>query len=365
MKTLILSVITLYAIALSATAQNSDTRVFQLSFISPFGTNGLHSHLITNSVSFNLLGGYSYGNTAFEFGGLYNVNIHLTKGIQFAGIANYTGQSHRAVHLAGVINIATKGTVAAQLGGVANITKGASAQIGGVINMADSVKGTQIAGVINTAKQVKGTQIAGVANIASQGSVGTQIGTIFNSAQRIRGTQIGLINNADSCDGVQIGLINIVKYHGKHEFELSFSEALNTAVSFKLGSNKLYTIFSVGINYLNEPVQYAYGVGLGTHQNWGRMWGSQIEIAGYQLSEDGEFQGGLNLLGQLKLTASKQIANHCSLFLGPVLNMTLSDYVHPKTGKIGTSLAPYTVWEQTNGKTNMKAWIGFTAGLRF
>lgn len=45
--------------------------------------------------------------------------------------------------------------------------------------------------------------------------------------------------------------------------------------------------------------------------------------------------------------------------------MTISDYVNPETGKIGTLLAPYTIWEQASGKTNMKGWIGFTAGVRF
>lgn len=365
MKKLILSLILLSTITLSATAQKTNTRTFQLSFIAPFGTNGLNSHLVTNKVSFNILGGHSYGNTAFEFGGLYNANIHQTKGVQFAGIVNYSGQSLHAVQIAGVTNIAAKGTVGTQMSGVVNVAKDASSQIGGVVNIASAVKGAQIAGVVNAAKQVEGTQIAGVGNISSQGSVGSQIGTIFNSARRVKGVQIGLINYADSCDGVQVGLINIVKHGGKQEFEVSFSEALNTAVSFKLGTNKLYTIFSVGINYIDKPTEYAYGVGLGTHQNWGRNWGSQIEAVGYQLSEDGRFQGGLDLLGQFKFTVSKQIANHFKVFFGPVLNMTISNYVNPETGQIGSSLAPYTVWEQTNGKTNMKAWVGFTAGVRF
>lgn len=379
MKKLILPVIILCTLALPATAQNNETRTFQLSFISPLGTNGLSSHSVTNKTSFNILGGYSYGNTAFEFGGIYNANIHLTKGLQFAGIVNYSGLSHRAVQIAGVTNIAAKGTVGAQIGGVANAAKNAAAQISGVINIAEKVEGTQIAGVANAAQQLNGaqiagvintakqagTQIAGVGNIASQGSVSTQIGSIFNSARKVRAVQIGLINYADSCDGIQIGLINVVKHGGKQEFETSFSEALNTALSFKLGTNKLYTIFSAGINYLNEPLQYAYGIGLGTHQNWRRNWGSQIETIGYQLSEDGKFQGGIDLLAQFKFTVSKQIANRFKIFAGPVLNMTISDYVNPETGETGSQLAPYTIWEQTNASTNMKAWIGFSAGLRF
>lgn len=380
MKKKILSALLLCMIALSASAQHKETRVFQLSFISPFGTNGLNSYLVTNKISLNLLGGYSYGNTAVEFGGLYNANTHMTKGVQFAGILNYSGQSFDAVQIAGVTNIAARGVVGSQVGAVANVAQDASSQLSGVVNVASEVSGAQIAGVVNTAKEVeglqlagvinaagevKGTQLAGVGNIALQGSVVAQIGTVFNTAREVKGAQVGLINYADNCAGVQIGLINIVKHGGKHEFEISVSDALNTAVSFKLGSNKLYTIFSVGVNYINKPLQYAYGVGLGTHQNWGRNWGSQIEVAGYQLSEEGRFQGGLDLLGQFKFTVSKQLANHFKVFFGPIFNMTISNYVNPMTGKIGGSLAPYTVWEQTNGKTNLQAWVGFVAGVRF
>lgn len=348
MKKKIFSIILFSAAALSALAQNDNKR-FHLSFISPFGTNGTRSHLVTNKISLNLLGGHSYGNMAFELGGLYNANIHLTKGVQFAGILNFSGHSYHAVQFAGVTNISTKG--------------GSGAQIGGVVNVANDAN-TQISGVVNVAKQVKGIQVAAVGNIASRDAT-TQIGTIFNSAKRVKGVQIGLFNYADTCDGVQIGFINIVKNGGKHEFEVAFSEALNTTISFKLGTDKLYTIFSGGVSYLNKPIEYAYGVGLGTHQNWGKRWGSQVEAIGYQLTEEGKFKGGLDLLTQLKFTVSKQIANHFKVFAGPVFNATISDYVNPDTGKIGSSLAQYTMWEQTNGKTNLKAWLGFTAGARF
>ena len=308
-----------YCVTASSSSAQNDNKLIHLSLLSPLGTNGTRSHLTTNKVSLNLLGGYSYGNTALELGGLYNANRHFTKGLQFAGILNYTGQSLNAVQFAGVANISAKGTVGAQIGGVANVAHDASVQIGGVVNVA---------------KQVKGVQI-------------------------------GVVNYADSCDGVQIGLINVVKKGGKREFEVAFSEALNTTVSFKLGTDKLYTIFSGGVSYLNKPVEYAYGIGFGSHQNWTKNWGSQIELIGYQLSEEGKFQGGLDLLTQLKFSVSKQIANHFKIFAGPVLNMTISDYIDPTTGEIGNSVASYTIWERTSGKTNLKAWIGFTAGVRF
>jgi transposase len=54
-----------------------------------------------------------------------------------------------------------------------------------------------------------------------------------------------------------IGLINIAKHRGKYEFEVSFSESINTAISFKIGTDKFYTIFSGGINYFLSTIEYA------------------------------------------------------------------------------------------------------------
>lgn len=399
MKKIILQVILCCLSATVLFAQASKERAFQISFLSPIGTNGLESHLTTNKVSINILGGYSYGNTILELGSLYNINLHLTKGCLLSGIANYSGYAENATQIAGVVNIAAQGTVAAQISGflnsakqvkgvqiagavnhtqhaenatqiagVANIaSQGAVAtQISGFLNSAKQVKGVQIAGVINHSQHAENaTQIAGIGNIAPQGEIATQIGGIFNSAKRVKGVQIGLVNYADTCDGVAIGLINIVKKGGKHEFEVSLSEALNTSVSFKLGTNKLYTIFSAGINYLDNPVEYAYGFGLGTHLDWKKNWGNQIEVMGYQITEDGKFQDGFNMLTQLRLTVSKQISNHFKVFAGPVLNMTISDYENPVTGELGSTLAPWSMWKNKIGNTHLNSWIGFSAGVRF
>lgn len=320
MKTIILSALICFSSMLSM-AQSNQERDFQLSFIAPFGTNGTQSHLTTNKISVNLLGGYSYSNTVFEFGGLYNVNTHLTKGFQFAGIANYSGNSENAAQFAGITNIAAGGTTPFQFAGIANV--------------ADEVTGLQFAGIANVAKRVKGVQF-------------------------------GLFNYAEESDGVSIGLINIVKNGGKQEFEVSFSEALNTAVSFKLGTDKFYTIFSGGVNYINKPTEYAAGLGFGTHINWKKGWGNQIEAMGYALTENGSFETkGINMLTQLKFTVSKELAPHFKVFAGPVVNMTISDYVNPETGAIGSSLSPWSMWKNDNGSTRLNGWIGFTAGVRF
>ncbi len=69
-------------------------------------------------------------------------------------------------------------------------------------------------------------------------------------AKKVKGVQIGLINYMEDGEaGVSIGLINVAKYGGKYEFEVSFSEAVNTMFSFRIGTDRFYTMFSGGINY--------------------------------------------------------------------------------------------------------------------
>ncbi len=322
MKKLIFSLSALCLSILTLSAQTTDSeRDFQISFVSPFGTNGMQSHLITNKYSINILGGYSAGNRVLELGSLYNVNSNYTSGLQAAGLVNYSGMSNHAVHLAGLVNIAAGGETSFQGAGIANVAK--------------SVKGVQAAGIINVAGEVDGVQL-------------------------------GLINIAGSYEGgVPIGLINIVKENGKQEFELSFSEAINTAVSFKLGTDHLYTIFSAGVNYIQQPIEYAVGLGFGTHIDWKEGWGNQIEIMGYALTEEGSFNTGLNMLTQLKFTVSKEITEHFKVYGGPVLNMTISDYVNPITGEVGSSLAPYSLWKNSSNRTSLNSWIGFSVGVRF
>ncbi|MFI3299138.1 MAG: hypothetical protein R3Y49_05000 [Rikenellaceae bacterium] len=238
---------------------------FQLSFVTPVGTNGQNSAKTINDYSLNILGGYSYANTTFELGGLYNINKAYAIGFQLAGLVNVTGD----------------------------------------------MTGLQIAGLTNISRDVKGVQIAG----------------LFNKAKVMNGVQIGLVNYAEKSNGVQLGLINISKYGGKHEFELAYSDAINILASFRLGNDYLYTIFSGGVNFTasQEEVNYAAGIGLGTQIRWNKGWSNEVELVCYSLSDGGSFNTELNLLNQARFTFTKQFAEWFKVFAGPVVNISVSD----------------------------------------
>lgn len=203
---------------------HKNERFFQFGFFPPVSSNGMYSGKIINAISLNLIGGYSAGNKIFELGGVWNASRDYTKGIQIAGLLNYSGNSDNTVQISGLGNIATSGK--------------SPLQIGGLFNVADRVNGVQLSGLVNVAKKVKGVQI-------------------------------GLINYMEDGEaGVSIGLINVAKYGGKYEFEVSFSEAVNTMFSFRIGTDRFYTMFSGGINYFFSPLEYAIGLGFGTSIDW-------------------------------------------------------------------------------------------------
>lgn len=268
---------------------NAKERFFQFGLFPPISSNGTNSGKTVNSVSINLLGGYSAGTRIFELGGIWNASREYTKGLQIAGLMN----------------------------------------VGGHVN-------------------------------------GLQLSALVNVAKSVNGVQIGLVNYMEDGEkGVSIGLINIAKHGGKYEFEVSFSDAINTLLSFRLGTDRFYTIFSGGVNYFFSPLEYAVGLGFGTSIDWKKRWSNQIEIQAFGISNKQKLttNGTINSIIQLRLPVCKEFAKHFKVFAGPAINLALQG-----TGTDGTalpSLAPWTMWKGQWKDMQAEGWVGLSAGLRF
>lgn len=297
---------------------HENERFFQFGFFPPLSSNGMNSAKNINAISLNLIGGYSAGNKIFELGGVWNASRDYTKGIQIAGLLNYSGNSDNSVQISGLGNIAMSGK--------------SPLQIGGLFNVADRVNGVQLSGLVNVAKKVKGVQI-------------------------------GLINYMeDGEDGVSIGLINIAKYGGKYEFEVSSSEAVNTMFSFRLGTDRFYTIFSGGINYFFSPLEYAIGLGVGTSIDWIKNWSNQIEIYTFGISCEKKIRNNsTNNIIQMRFPVCKEFGKHFKIFVGPTLNIGLQGAEIAKSVK----LSPWTMWNSKWNNLQASGWIGFSGGVRF
>ena len=220
-----------------------DKRLAQFSIVPAMGTNGIQPGSYINYFSLNLFSGYSAGNYLLEIGGLSNLNVMETRGLQFAGLTNITGanayvgltskeivkqdidyaKNLTGLQFSGLLNYVHNTVYGGQFTGGMNTAKGAlwGVQIAGVYNMVKKyTTGVQIAGLYNISMQrMDGIQIASLFNYTQGLLIGTQLG-MFNSADRIEGwnsyqrgdysaVQIGLVNRARKMNGLQIGLVNL------------------------------------------------------------------------------------------------------------------------------------------------------------
>ena len=208
------------------------TRPVQISLIPGLSTNGSLNSQVTNNFSANLIGGYSSGLKGVELGGVFNIERKSVTGIQAAGVVNIAGDSVKGIQLAGIAN-----------------------------KDLDSASGLQAAGVANTAKQIKGVQLAGVINQAGKVQ-GFQAAGVLNKTHYLKGVQLGVINIADTSEGLSIGLINIV-HHGIHELSFYADEWSPLNIAFRSGTPKLYSVLFAGMNPDHDRRSYYYGYGLG------------------------------------------------------------------------------------------------------
>ncbi|HLZ88252.1 MAG TPA: hypothetical protein VKQ52_13450, partial [Puia sp.] len=208
-------------------------RPVQVCLVPLLSTNGALNSQVTNKFSVNCVGGYSAGLEGTELGGVFNIDKRKMHGVQAAGVVNIAGDSVAGVQMAGVYNQAL-----------------------------DTMKGMQAAGAVNNARFVKGVQLSGAVNVASRVE-GAQLSGGVNITRHLRGFQLGIVNIADTSEGVGIGLLNIVKHGGIHELSLYTDEFSPLNIAFRSGNKALYTIFLAGLNPGNDRRSYYTGFGLG------------------------------------------------------------------------------------------------------
>ena len=127
-------------------------RDFQVSFITPLGTNGMDFEKVENTISVNIFAGHHGGLNGIEVGGFVNSIKQNATGVQAAGFVNVVQQKTTGTQVAGFANYTSK------LEGV---------QASGFVNMAkDSVEGVQASGFANYAHNgLKGIQATGFSNV--------------------------------------------------------------------------------------------------------------------------------------------------------------------------------------------------------
>lgn len=398
----------IYILAISLSSAQTETvstqeqKVpFQLSFITPMGTNGMESHKKVNQFSINILAGYAKGLEGLEVGGFANIlgsnmtglqaagflnaNMGSARGAQFAGFTNFClGDFKTGIQGSGFANVVASDAQIFQASGFANVIIGNNngIQASGFTNFANgfngaqftgfanlnisSAVGAQIAGFTNLNHgSITGIQIAGFANINSGDVVGSQISGFFNYAPKVTGVQIGFINYANEIeDGIPIGFLSVVK-NGYRAFEVGGNESFYSSFSFKTGHRRFYNIFSLAGTVKNDQILWGWGYGVGTSFILAPKFGLQAEVVSYHVNEDEWFTDKLNMLNKVNLTFSYQVSPHLSVYAGPTFNIIVTD---KKGYEIQSSelppIAAGSVFDKTYDRERVILYPGFTLGLR-
>ncbi len=341
--------------------QDSLRRPFQISFLPYIGTNLKMSGNVINDYSLNILAGYSKGNRKLEIAGMANINGGDVSGVQIAGWFNAVRGNTRGLQIGGLYN-----TVRDTMSGI---------QIGGLVNRAHTDHGMQIAGLWNDARVNNNNyQIAGLFNTAGVGNVNVQIGGIanqadtiqttqiagiFNRARVVHGLQIGLINSATEVDGLQLGLFNFAKKGRYLSLEYSVNEVYPLNFSFKSGTSKLYTIFSVGstTNFKENNLLWTYGMGLGHRFRFNRYLGLNLEATYNQINQ-GVSEFDLNQWVKLSPTLDIPLGSHVSIGIGPSFNLLIAANQALRDQVIPVGVPTVSINNRLHG------WMGVSAGVR-
>ena len=366
------------------------TKPAQLTFIYPVGTGGVNSAENSYNLSINVLGGVTGQTKGLELGSLFNINKYGASGGQFAGIFNLTLannpdiQSNNA-QFAGIFNVTQKGKSAQfagvfnrgdiayiQAAGIFNSTNESYCQLAGIANQANTVD-FQASGIANIANTTD-CQIAGIANIAQESKC--QIAGVVNITKKGR-FQLGVINIRDTADGVSLGLINIVKKGGIMEFGIEAGEFVHTAATFRSGTQRLYSILSIGCNYTEGHYWasnngfFTTGYGLGTSFNLIGNLGLNLELtynSCYKMWEWGRTYSEYSGFTKFSPMLNYRFAKHFKIYAGPSLNIRvrrdngiLNDfyYTHPSID------IPYSMYSRLYSHSRLDMWIGVVGGIKF
>jgi hypothetical protein len=369
-----------------------DIRPFQVTFITPLGTNGTAAPQIINRLSLNILAGYNGGVDGFELGGFLNLSADYVKGVQIAGFGNIVGGNIDAAQIAGFMNIDGGDVSGLQTAGFINIAGGSTdaLQIGGFANLSGDFEGVQVSGFGNIAGETNGVQVAGFGNLAEE-SEGIQVGGFMNISHDLKGLQVGgflnaandidgiqtagflnvaknvkgvqiagFLNICDTIDGIAIAPVNIVKNGGYRRFEFWGNETFFMNTSFKIGVKHFYTVYTLGFRPVSNDFNTAVGFGVGTNIALGTDNSIDIEAHTYTVNRNFWEHWYYNFLNQLRVSFNYQIYEHFSIFAGPTFNILVAD-IEPYADDI----APSWAFSIADRKDSLRGWFGFNAGMRF
>ncbi|CAH0994567.1 hypothetical protein EMA8858_00677 [Emticicia aquatica] len=377
-------------------------RPVQISFIPFVGTNHYLSGNVINTLSFNILGGYSLGIRSLEIGGFLNVVRGKVYGIQASGFANLVGQDVKGIQMAGFASLVGRNFYGVQASGFGNLNIGntegvqaagfgnttfksfsgvqaagfgnlvfqntrASIQAAGFANaVIGNGSGIQAAGFGNfVRKDFKGIQASGTVNFVGGTFSGLQIAT-FNYAQKAKsGYQIGVLNFAmENVNSIPIGLLSFVGKGGYKRLELSSDEVNWFNLTFKTGVKRFYNILTAGYNFgFSDKPNFSLGYGIGTAWQLNRTFWLNLDAVSSHIQQNSTFWH-LNQHTKANFNLEIHATPHFAFFVGPTLNFLASNETDLDLGKLNNWKISEKQGYYFGERATLTSWIGLQGGIR-
>lgn len=296
--------------------------------------------------------GYVNGNNGFVKGsqfGFVNVNNGNMDGAEF-GYVNINNGSSKGAQF-GFVNINTDSVRGARFGFV-NVNEG-------------NFKGFD-AGFVNANDGDSKATTLGFVNANTGDRTGVDIGFVNIADKFKKGFAIGFVNIYDTVNAkaLPIGFLTIAR-NGYYKLEVGASDVFQPQALFKLGVKKFYTQFGAGANLFQNELAWGYAFGIGSRWDMGKGYDFSLEAVSWQILEKGyTFDNDTyNAIHQIRTVFAKNITPKTSVFLAPSFNVSVATNKNKEYK--GSALPVYDLFDETYNDTNVKMWVGASAGLRF
>lgn len=367
--------------------QSTIDHLFQVSFVPGLSTSDSYS---TSRFSFNILGGYNGAFHGFEAGSVFNSNRYDVSGVQLSGLANINKQNANGVFMSGLLNYTGAFEGGVKAGGLLNVNRGRAKGVflAGKLNYTRQFSsGLMAAGAFNISRnQTKGVLLAGGMNITENQESGLMMAGAVNLSEEAHGVSISPLNMAENHTGVQIGVINISGRHtgtqagvinvvgeeseGTSVGLLSFVEGgrFNADVwsgetgfingGFRLGTETIYNIVSIGYNLFHGNDLWQVGLGIGYHHELDEKGnGIETDLTHYNMNHDGNWTSEMSMHTQWRIHYTHSFTDGLGIFVGPSINFSILDE------GLSSSHIPYSVYDHSSGSNNLHWWAGWTLGI--
>lgn len=139
------------------------------------------------------------------------------------------------------------------------------------------------------------------------------------------------------------------------------------SLTFKTGSYGFHNNFYAALEAVEGRKEWGVGYGFGTMLFGRRKVQIGFNTTSIQLSQNGKFYNGVNLLNRASFSLGFDLVKGVDLFFAPSFNLLVREPQTQNLEDATIEIAPFRINPQPFGENEelIQSWIGFEAGIRF